>query len=120
MPELKLDTLAKSAKDALYVTVGLGVIAVQKAQVQRQELNKRLKSQADEAKGSLQHLTKVVEDRVKLVEERLEGVETRFEGLLDQLEERLPDQARDLAQQARTAAKDARTQARTLVSRGAA
>ena len=60
MPEIKLDTLAKSAKDALYVTVGLGVIAVQKAQVQRQELNKRLKSQADEAKGSLQHVRVVL------------------------------------------------------------
>ena len=64
MPELKLDDLSKSAKDAFYVTVGLGVIAMQKAQVQRHELEKRLKSQADE-------LTKLVEDRVKLVEERL-------------------------------------------------
>jgi hypothetical protein len=64
MPELKLDDLSKSAKDAFYVTVGLGVIAMQKAQVQRRELEKRIKEQADD-------LTKVVEDRVKLVEERL-------------------------------------------------
>jgi hypothetical protein len=48
--------LSKLAKDALYVTVGLGVIAVQKAQVQRQQFQKR------------------VEDRVKTVEERLEGI----------------------------------------------
>ena len=32
----------KVLKDALYVTVGLGVIAVQKAQVQRVELQKQL------------------------------------------------------------------------------
>jgi hypothetical protein len=64
MPERKLDDLSKSVKDAFYVTVGLGVIAMQKAQVQRHELEKRLKAQADD-------LTKVVEDRVKLVEERL-------------------------------------------------
>ena len=64
MPELKIDDLSKSAKDAFYVTVGLGVIAMQKAQVQRRELEKLLKEQAD-------GITKVVEDRVKLVEERL-------------------------------------------------
>ena len=66
MPERKLDDLSRSAKDALYVTVGLGVIAVQKAQVQRRELEKLVKSQTEQ-------LTKVVEDRVKLVEERLRG-----------------------------------------------
>jgi hypothetical protein len=32
----------KVLKDALYVSVGLGVIAFQKAQVQRQELQKAL------------------------------------------------------------------------------
>jgi hypothetical protein len=64
MPESKLGDLSRSAKDAFYVTVGLGVIAMQKAQVQRRELEKRLKAQADD-------ITKVVEDRVKLVEERL-------------------------------------------------
>jgi hypothetical protein len=64
MPESKLDDLSRSAKDAFYVTVGLGVIAMQKAQVQRRELEKRLKAQADD-------ITKLVEDRVKLVEERL-------------------------------------------------
>jgi hypothetical protein len=66
MPDRTLDELSKTAKDAFYVTVGLGVIALQKAQVQRNELEKRLKAQADE-------LTKLVEGRVRLVEERLRG-----------------------------------------------
>ena len=66
MPDNLIDDLSRSAKDAFYVTVGLGVIALQKAQVQRNELEKRLKAQADS-------LTKVVEDRLKLVEERLKG-----------------------------------------------
>ena len=66
MPAPTLDDLSKTAKDALYVTVGLGVIAFQKAAVQRNELEKRLKAQADD-------LTKLVEGRVKLVEERLRG-----------------------------------------------
>jgi hypothetical protein len=38
-----LDAVSKVALDALYVSVGLGVIVFQKAQVQRHELTKRLK-----------------------------------------------------------------------------
>jgi hypothetical protein len=38
-----VDDVSKALKDALYIGVGLGVIAFQKAQVQRQELLKSLK-----------------------------------------------------------------------------
>ena len=122
MPEIRTpaaaaEDLSKLLKDAFYVTVGLGVIAVQRAQVRRQELSKQVSGQVDDAKSQLQSLTKRFDDRVKVVEERLEGVETRFEALLDQLEEHLPEQARDLAKQARTAAKEARTQVRELARR---
>jgi hypothetical protein len=48
--------LSKLARDTLYVTVGLGVIVVQKAQVQRNELQRRL------------------EDRRKMLEERLQAL----------------------------------------------
>jgi hypothetical protein len=48
--------LSKLARDALYVTVGLGMIAVQKAQVRRKELQKELGP--------------VMENRVKTVVER--------------------------------------------------
>jgi ElaB/YqjD/DUF883 family membrane-anchored ribosome-binding protein len=112
--------VSKFVKDALYVSVGLGVITLQKAQVRRQELRKQLSGQVGDAKSQLQTLTKRVDDRVKVVEERLEGVERRFDALLDQLEERLPGQARGLAQQARTAAKEARTQVRDLTRRDGA
>ena len=39
-----LEDATKLLKDALYVSVGLGVIAFQKAQVQRNELQKTLES----------------------------------------------------------------------------
>jgi len=39
-----LEDATKVLKDALYVSVGLGVIALQKAQVQRQELQKALEA----------------------------------------------------------------------------
>ena len=41
---VSLDAVSKVALDALYVSVGLGVIAFQKAQVRRQELTKTLES----------------------------------------------------------------------------
>ena len=39
------DAVSKVALDALYVSVGLGVIALQKAQVARRELTKSVESQ---------------------------------------------------------------------------
>jgi len=122
MPEIRTpaaaaEDLTKLVKDAFYVTVGLGVIAIQRAQVRRQELTKQVSGNVGDAKSQFQSLTKRFDDRVKLVEERLEGVEERFEAVLDQLEEHLPEQARELAQQARTAAKEARTQVRSLTRR---
>jgi len=101
-----LDDINKIAKDALYVTVGLGVIAFQKAQVQRQELSKRWGSQVGD-------VSKQLDDRVRLVEERLQAIETQVDAALDQLEARLPDQAKAVSQQARSAAK----QVRSLVNR---
>lgn len=112
MAELSLDTVTSVARDAFYVSVGAGVIAFQKLQVQRVELTKALSNQIDDArdsaeksfgtaKGSLDNVSDLVEDRVKLVEERLAAVETRLEQLLDQVEGKLPEQARDLVKQAR-------------------
>jgi ATP-dependent protease HslVU (ClpYQ) peptidase subunit len=102
MPEVRTpaaEDLTKLLKDAVYVTIGLGVIAVQKAQVRRQELSQQVSCQVGDAKSQFQSLTKV------------------FDALLDQLEEHLPEQARELAQQARTAAKEARSQVRGLTRR---
>ena len=60
MARLQLDDLANIAKDAAYVSVGLGVIAFQRLQVRRNELTKTFNEQ--------------VGDRMKMVEERLGAV----------------------------------------------
>jgi hypothetical protein len=60
MARLQLDDLANIAKDAAYVSVGLGVIAFQRLQVRRNELTKTFNEQ--------------VGDRMKVVEERLGAV----------------------------------------------
>jgi hypothetical protein len=118
MADLKVENVTKLLKDALYLTVGLGVITFQKAQVQRRELQKRLDIQFGDARSQLKGLVRKVDDRVKVVEERLEGVEARVDALLDQVENRLPKPAQGVTRQARAVAKDARHQVRTLVGNG--
>jgi hypothetical protein len=55
MPALAED-LSKTVKDALYITVGLGVIAFQKAQVQRQDIVKLAREAAKEAQSQVESL----------------------------------------------------------------
>jgi ElaB/YqjD/DUF883 family membrane-anchored ribosome-binding protein len=113
-------------RDAVYVGIGFGVLAFQKAQVQRVELQKRLESSVGEAKGGFEKLNEDLQDRLKLVEERLEALgkqvdtaaddfEERLGKALDEVQERLPEQIKDVFVKARTAGKDARTQVRQIV-----
>ena len=112
MADLTIDTATDAVRDAFYVAVGAGVIAFQKLQVQRVELTKTVSTQLDEArgtalgsiesaKGNLNNVSDLVEDRIKLLEERLEGLEGRLETVHAQIEGKLPEQARDLVKQAR-------------------
>lgn len=71
MARTPVDDLANAIKDATYVSVGLGVIAFQRLQVRRNELSKAISGPAEEAKGTLEVIGNLVNERVKLVEERL-------------------------------------------------
>lgn len=96
--------VTKPVKDALYVAVGLGVIGIQRAQVQRRELRKQLENQLDTTTGQLQRLTRQVEGVV--------------DPMLDQLTARLPERSRGLVTQARSAAKEAQGQLLGRVAHG--
>jgi hypothetical protein len=74
MPRPQVDDVTNAVKDAAYVSVGLGVIAFQRFQVRRNELSKSLNTQTESAKGALELVGALVNDRVKLVEERLTAV----------------------------------------------
>lgn len=74
MARSPIDDVTNTVKDAAYVSVGLGVIAFQRLQVRRNELNKALNGQADEAKGALEAVGTLVGERLKMVEERLGAV----------------------------------------------
>ncbi len=119
MPEITAEDVSRVAREAVYVGVGLGVIAFQKVQVQRVELTKVLKGQIGEAKEQIETMAGTVDDRVKLVEDRLDAVEDRFEALFDEIEAKLPEQAREIVAQARETARDARQQVRAAVGRAA-
>lgn len=108
MTEFSIDDISKTVKDGLYVTIGLGVIAFQKAQVQRQELQKQVES-------NLSGTRALVGESLKTVQERLEAVESRIDGVLDDVEQQLPEQARAVMRQARDVAKDTRSQLLELV-----
>jgi F0F1-type ATP synthase membrane subunit b/b' len=95
--------ITKTLKDTAYVAVGLGVIAFQKAQVRRVELEKQVRTQ--------------LHDTRLQVEKLVDDVEKRVEPVLDKVEERLPTQAQTIVKQARETAKDARGQVRGLVER---
>ncbi len=110
MSEISIDDIGKTLKDSLYVTIGLGVIAFQKAQVQRQELRKQVET-------NLGGTRSLVGDRLKTVQERLEAVEGRIDTVLDDVEQQLPEQARSVMHQAREVARDTRNQLVELVEK---
>lgn len=111
MTAITLEDIQRTARDTFYVSVGLGVIAFQKAQVQRQELRKTVESNLGDARSTFEASVKSAEESVRSVEERLDSV-------LDDVEAQLPEQARVVMSQARKAAKDARTQIQGLVGLG--
>ena len=91
--------VTKTVKDAAYVTVGLGVLAFQKAQVARRDLSKQVETQLSQTTSQVKDLSKKVEGRIQPV--------------LGQLPVTVPAQAKDLVKQARTAAETLQSQVRS-------
>lgn len=110
-------SLQSHLEEALFVGVGLGLLAVQRAQVRRRELLRHLGPRFGDARTVIAGATGHVERRVKALEERLDDLDERVEAVLDRFETRLPEPARGVAAQARRAARDARTQIRDLARR---
>jgi hypothetical protein len=107
--------IATTARDAAYIAIGLGVLAVQRAQVRRQELAGHLRS----AQGIGEHVAAAPTEltkRVLVVDDAVEQVLDRLTAALAPVEGQLPDRARDLVVQARTQAKAAHRQLRSLLA----
>ena len=97
------ETFTKPAKDAFYVTVGLGAMAFDRVKASRAELCGWFESQAADGKAQF--------------EAQSTQIEARVEELLETVQAKLPEQAAELMKQARDAAKTAREQLKDLVSR---
>ncbi len=121
MPELRdiTEEITRTARDAAYVVVGLGVLGFQRAQVRRQELQKRLVEPRSQFEGRLVDVRGELTRRAKDVDEAVEQVIGRIEATLVPIEERLPVAARDLVKQAHVQAREARQQLRKLLSNAA-
>jgi hypothetical protein len=123
MPDVtnNLTALSKGAtdlaRDAAYVAVGLGVLAYQRAQVQRVELQNRLSNDFDidlnqrieDVRGGV---AKGIHQLDDLAETAVQFVETTFEPI----EEKLPPTVSQLTAKAREQAREVRLQIRHLVS----
>lgn len=91
-------------KDAAYVTIGLGVLGFQKAQVRRVELTKQLESQVKVLEGQVAEGRKVANDLAVQIEGIVAPVRTQIETQLDTIESALPGSAAELMKTARSVA----------------
>ena len=121
MPDVttNIGTLSKGvtdlARDAAYVAVGLGVLAYQRAQVQRGELQKRLSKELpfDQRIGDVrQGVAKGFQQIDDLAESAAQFVETT----LQPIEDKLPASVSQLTVKAREQAREVRIQIRQRVS----
>jgi len=120
------DQVSDRVREAAYAAVGLGVLGVQRLQVRRRDIAKRVEPQVRDA---AKRVEPQVRDAAKRAEPQIRDVAARLQRLaaatdqtvdpvLDRLEERLPDATRDLVRSARTAAVDARDSMLSKVASG--
>jgi hypothetical protein len=108
-----IDDIVSAAREGFVTTVGLGALAYQRAQVQRQALGRELPR-------LLHELGEAVDDRLSTLGERLCDADQRADKLFDDIEQRLPRPVRSAARQVhgfgRGLARDVRAQVPALVS----
>ncbi len=121
MPDMttNIGTLSKGvtdlARDAAYVAVGLGVLAYQRAQVQRVELQKRLQQDLplDQRIGDVRQ---GVAKGFRQIDDLAESAVQFVESTLQPIEERLPASVTQVTTKAREQAREVRIQIRQRVS----
>ena len=113
--------------DLLYTGVGLGILAVNKAQVARRDLQKQVDAEELEL-PDLSFLRELasdpdrtrriavrLRDELRDLDDRLDGIEHRIGSILDGIEPDLPEPLRDLLRAFRTVADDHVSQLRAAL-----
>ncbi len=119
LPSIDADKVVELAKDAFYVTVGLGVLGYQQLQVRRNELKQRLNDRLAARKGQMDDVTKALEARISALDERIQTFQTKVDSVVEQVKDRLPAPAGGVITQAQDAALKARQQVRGLLTKAA-
>ncbi len=120
VPNLDLSTgeagkLTAALRDAAYITVGLGVVAVEQVQARRRQLVEAISDRFGASKTQVETLLGTFEARLAKIDVKVDAVEARVDMVVDKLEGILPDQAGLLFGQARDLTKVARKQVRGLI-----
>ncbi len=110
--------LTATLRDAAYVTVGLGVLGFQKAQVRRVELQKQMAGQAKLLETQVQDAGKSFRTMAQDLETRIAPVRQQVESRLETISGRLPEQGRSLVEQALAVAKKTEAQVRDTLGLG--
>jgi hypothetical protein len=116
-PQFDRQKLLDAVRDAAYVTVGFGVLAVQRAQVQRRELAAAISDRFGANRHQVEQMIAAFETRLTKIDD---AVEARVDHALGMIGERLPDQAETLLHQVNSVAKTARRQVRGMLLSNAA
>lgn len=105
--------VVRITRDATYVAVGLGVLGFQRAQVQRQALQRKLRAgELDDTIGELRSgLTRGVRQVDDVVGQALD----HFDASVEPLEQQLPPIVRELVGQAHSRVREVRTQIHEVV-----
>jgi len=105
------DTITGTIKDAAYITIGLGVLGFQRAQVRRHELAKQLETpfktfetQIAEGRKTVTESRRTVAELAEHLESYAAPVRTQMAEQLDAIEAALPQQVQELVKQARQVA----------------
>lgn len=119
LPGIDADKLAAAVRDAAYLIVGLGVVAVEQTQVRRRQLVKSISDRFGASKTHVESLLSTVEASLARMDERVNTVDDRVDVVVDKIEGILPGQAGVLLGQARDLTKVARKQVRGLIRNAA-
>jgi hypothetical protein len=104
---VSIDDIVDAAHEGFVTTVGLGALAYQRAQVQRQTLREQMPR-------LLHELGEAVDHRLSTLSERLCDADQRADQIFDGLEQRLPAPMRSAVRQVHVFARDMRAQVPTL------
>jgi hypothetical protein len=107
------EEIGRRITDTIYVGVGLGVLAFQRAQVRRRELSARL----DQRVGESRTVVRSVEQGLLALDDRAVALEAM---VFERLEPALPEAARAALEQARAVATTVRAQVRERLNQAAA